>query len=54
MYFDEKSMVLHAEVQPTVPIASEQPERIDDEYERQETANLLFWWNRWRANATSR
>lgn len=40
--FDEKPVVLHADVQSCVPLAPGQPERIDYEYERQGTANLFF------------
>jgi len=40
--FDEKPLVLHAEVRPSLPAAPGQPERIDCEYERRGTANLFF------------
>ncbi len=40
--FDEKPLVLHAEVRPNVPAQPGQPERIDCEYERRGTANLFF------------
>jgi hypothetical protein len=39
--FDEKPVVLHADVQPPIPMAPGQAERIDYEYERQGTANLF-------------
>jgi len=41
---DEKPVVLHADVRPTLPLAPERPERPerrDDEYERHGTANLF-------------
>lgn len=40
--FDEKPLVLHADVRPSLPVAPGQPERIDCEYERRGTANLFF------------
>jgi DDE superfamily endonuclease len=40
--FDEKPLVLHAEVRPNVPAQPGQPVRIDCEYERRGTANLFF------------
>lgn len=40
--FDEKSVVLHADLRPTLPAAPGVPERIDCEYERKGTANLFF------------
>ena len=40
--FDEKPVVFHAQVRPTVPTQPGQPERIDCEYERRGTANLFF------------
>ena len=39
--FDEKPVVLHADVQPPVPVAPGRPERIDYEYERRGTRNLF-------------
>jgi len=38
---DEKSVVLHADVQPPVPVEPGQPERVDYEYERRGTRNLF-------------
>jgi hypothetical protein len=38
---DEKPVVLHADVQPPVPVAPGQPERVDFEYERRGTRNLF-------------
>jgi hypothetical protein len=38
---DEKPVVLHADVQPPVPVAPGRPERVDDEYERKGTRNLF-------------
>ncbi len=38
---DEKPVVLHADVQPPVPVAPGQPERVDYEYERRGTRNLF-------------
>ncbi len=38
---DEKPVVLHADVQPPVPVEPGQPERVDDEYERKGTRNLF-------------
>ena len=38
---DEKPVVLHADVQPPVPVEPGQPERIDYEYERRGTRNLF-------------
>lgn len=38
---DEKLVTLHADVQPPVPVAPGQPERVDYEYERAGTANLF-------------
>jgi hypothetical protein len=38
---DEKPVVLHADVQPPVPVAPGQPERVDYEYERRGTHNLF-------------
>jgi hypothetical protein len=38
---DEKPVVLHADVQPTVPVEPGQPERVDYEYERRGTRNLF-------------
>ena len=40
--FDEKPVVLHANVHPTLPVAAGVPERIDYEYERKGTTNLFF------------
>ncbi len=37
---DEKPVVLHADVQPPVPVAPGQPERVDFEYERRGTQPL--------------
>jgi hypothetical protein len=39
--FDEKPVVLHADVQPPIPVALGRPERIDYEYERRGTRNLF-------------
>jgi hypothetical protein len=39
--FDEKPVVLHADVRPTLPVAPGRPERRDYEYEREGTANLF-------------
>lgn len=38
---DEKPVVLHANVQPSVPVAPDRPERVDYEYERCGTRNLF-------------
>jgi hypothetical protein len=38
---DEKPVVLHADVQPPLPVAPGQPERVDYEYERRGTRNLF-------------
>ena len=38
---DEKPVVLHADVQPPVPVEPGQPERVDYEYERRGTRNLF-------------
>jgi DDE superfamily endonuclease len=38
---DEKPVVLHADVQPPVPVSPGQPERVDYEYERKGTRNLF-------------
>ena len=38
---DEKPVVLHADVQPPVPVSPGQPERVDYEYERLGTRNLF-------------
>lgn len=38
---DEKPVVLHADVQPPVPVEPGQPERLDYEYERKGTRNLF-------------
>ena len=38
---DEKPVVLHADVQPPVPVAPGQPKRRDYEYERRGTRNLF-------------
>jgi hypothetical protein len=38
---DEKPVVLHADVQPPVPVEPGQPERVDYEYERKGTRNLF-------------
>jgi DDE superfamily endonuclease len=38
---DEKPVVLHADVQPPVPVAPGRPERVDYEYERRGTRNLF-------------
>ncbi len=38
---DEKPVVLHADVQLPVPVASGQPERVDYEYERRGTRTLF-------------
>ncbi len=38
---DEKPVVLHADVQPAVPVEPGQPERVDYEYERKGTRNLF-------------
>ncbi len=40
--FDEKPVVLHADVQPSQPVAPGHAARIDDEYQRHGTANLFF------------
>ncbi len=37
----EKPVVLHADVQPPVPVEPGQPERVDYEYERRGTRNLF-------------
>ena len=39
---DEKPVVLHADVRPTLPVAPERPERRDYEYERCGAANLFM------------
>jgi hypothetical protein len=39
---DEKPVVLHADVRPTLPLAPDRPERRDYEYERCGTANLFM------------
>jgi DDE superfamily endonuclease len=38
---DEKPVVLHADVQPPIPVEPDQPERVDYEYERRGTRNLF-------------
>ena len=38
---DEKPVVLHADVQPSLPVEPGQPERIHYEYERRGTCNLF-------------
>ncbi len=38
---DEKPVVLHADVQPPLPVEPGQPERVDYEYERRGTRNLF-------------
>jgi hypothetical protein len=38
---DEKPVVLHADVQPPVPVEPGHPERVDYEYERRGTRNLF-------------
>jgi hypothetical protein len=38
---DEKPVVLHADVQPPIPVEPGQPERVDYEYERKGTRNLF-------------
>ena len=38
---DEKPVVLHADVEPPVPVKPGQPERVDYEYERKGTRNLF-------------
>src|SRR5215471_8750894 len=38
---DEKPVVLHADVQPPVPVEPGKPERVDYEYERKGTRNLF-------------
>ena len=38
---DEKPVVLHADVQPPVPVEPGQPERVDYEYERKGTRDLF-------------
>jgi transposase len=38
---DEKPVVLHADVWPSIPAAPGQPERVDYEYERRGTRNLF-------------
>jgi DDE superfamily endonuclease len=38
---DEKPVVLHADVHPSVPVEPGQPERVDYEYERKGTRNLF-------------
>jgi hypothetical protein len=38
---DEKPVVLHADIQPPVPVEPGQPERVDYEYERRGTRNLF-------------
>jgi hypothetical protein len=38
---DEKPVVLHADVHPSVPVEPGHPERVDDEYERRGTRNLF-------------
>jgi hypothetical protein len=38
---DEKPVVLHADVQPAVPVEPGKPERVDYEYERRGTRNLF-------------
>jgi hypothetical protein len=41
--FDEKPVVLHADVQPPLPVAPGRPERRDYEYAREGTRNLFFF-----------
>jgi hypothetical protein len=41
VWLDEKPVVLHADVQPSVPVEPGKPERIDYEYERRGTRNLF-------------
>jgi hypothetical protein len=51
---DEKPVVLHADVQPLVPVEPGQPERVDYEYERKGTRNLFVMVEPlagWRHNA---
>jgi hypothetical protein len=38
---DEKPVVLHADVQPSIPVAPGRPARVDYEYERKGTRNLF-------------
>jgi len=38
---DEKPVVLHADVQPPVPVEPGHPERVDYKYERRGTRNLF-------------
>jgi transposase len=38
---DEKPVVLHADVQPPIPVEPGKPERVDYEYERKGTCNLF-------------
>jgi len=40
--FDEKPVVLHADVRPSLPVAPKMAARVDCEYARQGTANLFF------------
>ncbi len=39
---DEKPVVLHADVRPSLPVIPGTPQRIDYEYERRGTRNLFF------------
>ena len=41
VYLDEKPVVLHADVQPPVPVEPGHAERVDYEYERRGTRNLF-------------
>ena len=45
---DKKPAVLHADVQPPVPVEPGHPQRVDYEYERRGTRNLFVWWSHWR------
>jgi len=38
---DEKSVVLHADVQPSLPVEPGKPERVDYKYERRGMRNLF-------------
>ena len=47
VYMDEQPCQLIKETRQSIPVEPGKPERIDYEYERNGTANILCSWNHW-------
>jgi hypothetical protein len=51
---DEKPVVLHADVHPSLSVERGQPKRVDYEYERRGTRNLFVMVEHWQAGGMSK